>query len=154
MSILQTFNGATLSDVSSNGHNYLYSLINDYETYIEDFGFISIDEFIQGWTCIPLSGFARLAPGNEFYSPVGIKYTASSKPWESDDETYYYIECTSENIHSSNYSPFGNEEILSSGDIYYKPYIHFDYEWKKKILKRKEDKPCPILIMKTNQHPN
>lgn len=137
-----------LSDVSYDGKNYMYSLICDYEDYVNSYGFISIDRFIQKWNCMNRQTFESLKPGDTFYLPSGVLYRALDYAYESDDEDCLYVECVQDGLDDS------QAEILSSGDVYVAPIVHDDIRWKKKIKRKDGEKLCPILITKTKQLQN
>ena len=134
----------TISDIRNEGINYLHSLICDYQQYIYDFGFIQLLDFVQGWECISLKNFINLEENDIVYDAVGNKYVVYDVPFESDDETCYYVEVSQEDDKT-------NTQIFSSGDLYLSNKFHSDYNWKQR--KRKgEEILCPILITKTNPH--
>lgn len=138
-----------LSDVHDNGPNYMYALIYDYEEYVSKFGYISISVFLHGWSCIPRSLFTFLSSGDIVYDPQGRRYRIIGSPYQSsDDETTVFIEAA--HIREDN-AISSTTEILSSGDIYFEPFVHYDFQWKKQQLKESEEKPCPILITKKSQ---
>lgn len=137
-----------ISDVHDNGPNYMYSLICDYEKYVSDFGYVSINTFLHGWSCIPRKFFMNLQPGCHVYDPNGICYRVVECPYEAEDEINYYVEV----VHIRDDGTISSTtEILSTGDLYGEPHVHYDYQWKKHQLKESEEKACPILITKTSQ---
>ena len=144
------YENKTLSDISNDGSNYMYSLISDYDYYVQSFGYISVPEFIQKWNCMNRKDFQQLKPGDIFYTPNGDMYEAIDYAYESDDEQYLNVECVRK---GTNEEP----EVLSSGDVYIAPIVHDDIRWKKRIQRKEVEKLCPILISsitKTNQHQN
>lgn len=145
----ETWKTATLSDVSDNGSNYLYSLVCDYERYVKNFGFIPIGLFIQGWTCITYKQFEALNIGDIVYTPQGVAYVVTDEPYESDDEIHLYVECSAMKSDGTYDDTGNNVDVLQSGDIYYTDVTHEDY--KRKLIKSESEEPlCPILITKTN----
>ncbi len=137
-----------ICDVYDNGSNYMLALICDYEKYIETFGYVSVSQFLHGWSCIPRTVFQNLQSGCHVYDPQGRCYRIIEEPYESEDETCMYVKVAhiqEDGVISS------TTETLATGDIYSEPYIHYDYQWKKQQLKESEEKPCPILITKTSQ---
>ena len=148
-----TWTNATLGDVSSNGANYMYSLLCDYEKYLKDFGYITIQDFLPRWTCITYKSFEKLYVGDSVYDCVGNEYIVMDEPYESDDETYLYIEVAKLREDRSFDDTGSSNDTFQSGDLYKSPVIHGDYLWKK-IKKEREEQLCPILITKTNQPQN
>ena len=147
----KTWEGADLSTVSRDGASYLYSLLCDYERYIDNFHFITIQDFLQGWTCISREDFVNLTCGDRVYTPQGQEYVVMEEPWESDDETCVYVEVTMVKDDGTFDNTGRLNEILCTGDLYACDKIHMDYFYK--VIKRKESEEpiCPILITKTNQ---
>lgn len=144
-----TWDNRTLSDVSANGPNYMYSLLCDYERYVKSFGYIPVELFLQDWKCITYNAFAKLTPGDYIYTPQGVQYRVVDEPYESDDELSLYVEVT---MVKPDGSIDTNTEILQSGDIYSEDVTHGDYRRKRpRDPKEREEKVCPILITKTNQ---
>ena len=47
MSIWKTWEDASVSDVHREGHNYLISLLHDYESYIKYNEFVSVEYFLH-----------------------------------------------------------------------------------------------------------
>lgn len=140
----------TMSDVNENGRGYPYTLIFDYERYVKDFGFIPVNDFIKGWTCITRDSFGSLGLTDIVYDCNGNKYVVMDEPYESDDEEYLYVEVRKVDEDGEVQS---SGETLCTGDLYSENAIHQDYHWKK-IKQKGEEKLCPILITKTNQLQN
>ena len=145
-----TWEQATLGDVWNNGANYMYSLLCDYERYIKNYGYITVNDFLLQWTCITYDSFASLHVGDIVYDPSGTKYIVMERPWESDDETYLCIEVTTVNKDGTFDRTGSSNETLHTGDLYNEPVTHRDYLWKIR-KKESEEALCPILITKTNQ---
>lgn len=150
--LTKTWTSATLSDVTENGANYMYSLMCDYERYIHSFGYIPVAVFIKGWTCITYKEFEALVPGDIVFTPQGIKYITVDYPYESDDETHLYIEVVVLKDDGSYDDTGHSNEVLQSGDLYSDSVTHHDYRRRKLRLNKESEEPlCPILITKTNQ---
>lgn len=145
-----TWEHCSVHDVSYNGGNYLYSLVCDYERYLKDFGFITLDEFIKDWKCVTYKAYSELQIGDFVYSPHGLRYKVMDTPYESDDETCLYMEVAPEREDGSFDESGKSNEVIQDGDVYSENVIHDHYRWKKKI-NRGEERVCPILITKTNQ---
>ena len=148
-----TWTNCTIGDVSNNGANYMYSLLCDYERYIKDFGYITVQEFLPLWTCITYKSFAKLQVGDSVYLPGGIELIVMDDPFESDDETSLYVEVVQVKEDGTFDDTGNSNEVLNTGDLYSSPVPHKDYLWRK-IKKESEELLCPILITKTNQPQN
>ena len=149
-----TWSGATLNEVSCQGTNYLYSLLCDYERYIKNYGYISIEDFLPQWTCITYHSFQSLSIGESVYAPDGNEYIVMETPCESDDESYLLVEVTRIDDDGKFDDTGWSNETFTTGDLYNEPVTHRDYKWRKKINREREEKICPILITKTNQPQN
>lgn len=145
-----TWINCTIDDVLCNGPNYMYSLTCDYERYVRYFGFISIDDFLQGWNCITFSKFANLQIGDAVYSPTGIKYIVIDEVFENVDGVLC-VEVKSSLDASS--TSFVNTSFVQAGDVYSDSVTHYQYRTRT-VNKNKEEILCPILITKTNQDQN
>ena len=146
-----TWSGATLNDVSLQGANYLFSLFYDYEQYVKNYGYISIENFLHQWTCITYHAFQSLSVGESVYTPDGSECIVMDTPYESDDESYLLIEVARIEEDGKFDDTGWSNETFQTGDLYNKPVAHYDYTWKNKINREREEKICPILITKTNQ---
>lgn len=137
MSIWKIWEDASVSDVHREGHNYLISLLYDYESYIKYHEFVSVEYFLHHWTCIPLDGFHTLVTGD-------IVYDYSGRELEIlEDSNYLRSRITAKYNHAFK----KNVEEFDAGDLYYAKNTHFIQEEEHK----KEEKICPILITKTSQ---
>lgn len=134
----------TLKDVQDNGPKYVSSLINDYEQYVHDFGYIPIFEFIQGWTCITYRSFQDLSVNDKVYDAAGQLFSIASEVFAGKDYSYVYANLNGDE---------NATRILISGTIYSDSVIYKDYH-KKVKNKESEEQLCPILITKINQHQN
>ena len=143
-----------LSDVYDNGANYMYSLLCDYDKYMQHYGYISLQDFLPSWTCITRKSFSQLSIGESVYAPNGQEYIIMDEVYESEDETYLYVEVAQVRKDGTFDDTGLSNEILQSGDLYKMPVTHFDYTWKKKKIESEGPPLCPILITKTNQHQN
>ena len=143
-----------LSDVYDNGANYMYSLLCDYDKYMQNYGYISLQDFLPSWTCIPHQVFSHLTIGDTVYLPNGAEYIVMDDAYVSDDEIHLYIEITPLKADGSFDDTGSSNETAQSGDLYKMPVTHSDYTWKKKKIESEGPPLCPILITKTNQHQN
>lgn len=134
----------TLRDVQDNGPKYVSSLINDYERYVHDFGYISVFEFIQGWTCITYRSISDLSINDKVYDATGQLFRIASEVYDGEKYSYVYADLNEDKDAT---------HILISGTIYSDNVIHKDY-YKKVKNKESEEQLCPILITKINQHQN
>lgn len=135
------------SEVFDNGHEYTFSLLLDYEKYIEKFGYVSLSKFLKGWTCIARNYFENLKIDDIIYNETGQKHKVISDVY-SDDYNELYVEAVEldENGEEHEY-PYS----IYAGTAYSREVPHIDYLYKNRII-REGDKPlCPILITKTNQ---
>lgn len=146
-----TWINATIGDVSSNGTNYMYSLLCDYQQYLKNFDYITIQDFLPQWTCITYKSFTKLYIGDSVYDCVGNEYIVMDTPYESDDETHLYIEVVQLKEDKTFDDTGASNQVMQTGDLYSEPVTHKDYKWRKRKIER-EEKICPILITKTNQH--
>lgn len=136
-------------DIYNDGLNYMNSLLYDYEDYVKLYGYISVDQFLQNWTCIPHKTFSNLVIGNIVYDCNGSRYVVTDDAYESDNETLYVETLMVDN--NGNIIQ-NSENVFSEGDLYSESITHTDYKWKKRKIESEEKTLCPILISKTNQH--
>ena len=145
------FSNATLESVCNEGKHYLYSFIIDYYKAISSFGFITLEDFIHSWNCIPLVAFSNLPIGTTVYDYNGKPYKTVDYVYEYDDKTSLYVECAP--IDDKGFIDTEHAEIKTCGYLYTSPYVNDVYSMTKK--KRKDgEKICPILITKTKQLQN
>lgn len=126
-----------------NASDYYNSFIYDYEKYIQHYGFIPANDFIQGWNCINSKVFKLLKSGDTVYDYRGLSYEVVRKGIS-------YVEVIPLDVPIDTYHAYPS---LHRGEVYCDSVTHEDYKFKDIIKKHKEreEKICPILITKTNQ---
>lgn len=136
--------------VYDNGHEYSFSLLLDYEKYIETFDYVSLIEFLKGWTCITRYCFENLEIDNIIYSATGQKYRVISTPcYDEYNEPWVKAVEIDKNGTEREYP-----ESIYAGTAYSREVPHVNYLYKNRII-REGDKPiCPILITKTKTPQN
>ena len=144
MAIDIVWKDSTISSMYELGSDYLYGLAIDYERYVKDFGFIPINEFIQGWTCTPPHILETLKKFDNVYDYNGNPLVIAEVNVYNDDDIFVEVSPLNEDGEESSYS-----YILSAGEIYSYNVIHTDYFYKS--IKSKGETLCPILITKTKQ---
>lgn len=139
-----------INSVSENGLSYMYNLVLDYEQYVVEYGAKStINDFLKGWTCIPIDRFEQLKVGDIVYTSNGYKYKIIEGPYWGEDESYMYVTAVVD-LGNEQYSK--TEEILESGCVYLENMTHVDYKWRKSLKQLEEIKKCkPILIHKKEE---
>lgn len=140
-----SWKGKDISYVFDCGPEYMYSLLIDYEKYVKSFGFIPVQDFLEGWKCIaPGSALGELNAGDFVYTDNGSKYKVYDVFISDDDLPYVdaYPEL-------DDGSTLKVSTTFPAGTVYSEKVTHKDYYWKK--IKEREESICPILITKTNQ---
>lgn len=145
----ETFEHKTLSDICNMPHNYMYSLLYDYEKFVIKYGVIKLQDYIATWRCIPEQAFRNLYPGLIVYGCHGEQYTIEEEPYESDNEIDIYVE-VSRQISDEKIET----EILTCGDLYYSTWQNTKESFMKIKTRKEDEKLCPTLITKTNQLQN
>ena len=146
------FSNASLESICDEGKHYLYNLIADYYKTISSFGFMTLEDFIHGWNCIPLAAFSNLAIGATVYDYNGKPYKTVDYTYESDDEESLYVECAP--IDDKGFMDTEHTEIMTCGYLYASPYVNDVYRYMTKKKRKDGEKICPILITKTKQLQN
>lgn len=136
-----------INSVTEDGLGYMYSLILDYEQYVVEYGAkTTINDFLKGWTCIPLDKFQQLKVGDIVYTSDGNRYKVTEEPCLADSEDFWYIGAVVD-LGNERYSK--TTEMLESGYVYLENMTHVDYKWRKSLKQLEEIKNCkPILIHK------
>lgn len=101
--------------------NYTVSLLKDYSRYIKDFGIpVTINDFIKGWNIIPWYEFNSITTRDIVYTIYDTPqdWEAIEKPRRRDDNSLVLMAM----YHGDRL------DALEEGTVYYKPYIHDDYE--------------------------
>ena len=146
------FSNASLESICDEGKHYLYNLIVDYYKVISSFGFMTLEDFIHGWNCIPWAAFSNLAIGATVYDYNGKPYKTIDYAYESDDEESLYVECAP--IDDKGFMDTEHTEIMTCGYLYASPYVNDVYRYMTKKKRKDGEKICPILITKTKQLQN
>ena len=147
------FSNASLESICDEGKHYLYNLIADYYKAISSFGFMTLEDFIHDWNCIPWAAFSNLPIGTTVYDYNGKPYKTVDYAYEyDDDETSLCVECAP--IDDKGFMDTEHTEIMTCGYLYASPYVNDVYRYMAKKKRKDGEKICPILITKTNQHQN
>lgn len=144
---LSGFKNVTIDEVLQyEPYNLAKSLIYDYEQFVLNYATISLTEFIQDWNCLPNVAVEQLRKYDIIYDVNGCPYTVLESRYTThyDGSSLYGVFC-------SKYPDYQGEYYLETGEIYSSNV----YNSKIKYTKPKgENKICPTLITKTNQHQN
>ena len=134
MEVLRYWKDMSVLDVRTAGPNYLTSLLYDYEQYVKKHHFVSVEYFLEYWTCIPIHVFSTLKEGDIVYDYLGREFECI------EDSNIFRSRI------SARSTSFQGTEEFDVGDLYCTKHTHCipltDNE--------KEAKICPILITKTN----
>lgn len=144
---MSNWKNCNIADLRNEGHCYVVSAMHDVNNYIGTFRLpVTIDEFLNGWTCINYHDFCKLNPSDIVYDSDGRRYRIVDYPYERDEEGFLDIEAE-ELYENGNVIP-GSNTVFSSSDLYHEPFVHTDYSYRE----RKEFvRWQPTLITKTNQ---